>query len=329
MTSAAVILGAGFSYVAGLPLARDLLTCPVIVPSDQAAREWATLSSVFRRWQHENPEHGPEQFLAHLKDAVGSWDGVLWPAAVRRVAAALGLTAADVIPGRERYSNMVTRPYRCESHRLFWDFVLTSFRVTGVVTTNYDLLAERGLRHQPTVRPPIRPGCHYGGFPRPQYLHGSPQPFRAGMSQEPTVLRHGVPVYKIHGSLNWAHAAGGGLTMYSDSRPAFRLSSDCAIVPPVPEKTMPGWLADVWAGAETCLGASADWVVCGFSLPPYDGAVYELFHRAAVGAPKRIFLLDPSSAQIAHRYQAVAPSATVIPLAGLPQGIGQIEAITT
>ena len=43
----------------------------------------------------------------------------------------------------------------------------------AVITFNYDLLIERGLRHLQMRRG--RPGIYYGGFPRPQVLKGLAQ----------------------------------------------------------------------------------------------------------------------------------------------------------
>jgi hypothetical protein len=61
-------------------------------------------------------------------------------------------------------------------HNAFWELVLSHFALSAVVTTNYDLLAERGLRHRPMQRPK-RPGIHYGGLIRPKILKGTALPF--------------------------------------------------------------------------------------------------------------------------------------------------------
>ena len=75
-----------------------------------------------------------------------------------------------------RYSNRVNRPSGCAIHRQFWDTILVNAGDLAVVTTNYDLLIERTLRHRPMRRPPSS-GCFYGGLPRPQHLEGAAQPF--------------------------------------------------------------------------------------------------------------------------------------------------------
>ena len=75
-----------------------------------------------------------------------------------------------------------------------------------------------------------------------------------------------VPVYKLHGSLNWA-LSGETIIAYQDMRAVYRNGGDVAIVPPVPEKSVPVWLKTVWHQAEQALLKSDVWVVCGYSAP--------------------------------------------------------------
>ena len=46
----------------------------------------------------------------------------------------------------------------------FWDILFGVLTEVSVVTTNFDILAERGLRHVPRPRAK-RPGFHYGFGP--------------------------------------------------------------------------------------------------------------------------------------------------------------------
>jgi hypothetical protein len=152
-----VILGAGFSYVAGLPLAKDLFDCEFYVPSEAAERRFAAVLQSWRAWQSMHREHGPEQFLTEIyrSPKIGP---VPWSWATEMVAAILATPLPhDRGPFQIRYAGRITRPVNVPGHNTFWDVVLSRFGISAVVTTNYDLLAERGLRHRPMQRPK-RPG---------------------------------------------------------------------------------------------------------------------------------------------------------------------------
>ena len=227
------------------------------------------------------------------------------------------------IPVKPRYGGRITKSVRIAAHRAFWDVVLRRSQLRAVATTNYDLFAERGLRYRRFQRP-SRPGFFYGGIPQPQALQGLAQPWTVLDQQRTVILDGSVPLYKLHGSLNWANEQG-ALVMYQDMRPAFRRGSDALIVPPVAEKETPVWLSDVWTAAEECLAGCDTWIVCGYFLPNYDVALQELFTRAAAGGMLRsVYLLDPIAAPIAARWTNVAPTATLIPLPGLPDAVADL-----
>ena len=154
----AVILGAGFSAVAGVPLASHLLdhrpdvdrvTRKKIV--DRVVTRWET-------WRSQNSD-ATEEYLAELActnqrefhDAV--WFVGLTIALrmgrLRTVGANLEITKHNLnrtsVPELER----------------FWTILFRARTDVSVITTNFDILAERGLRHVPRPKVP-RPGFHYG-----------------------------------------------------------------------------------------------------------------------------------------------------------------------
>jgi hypothetical protein len=233
----------------------------------------------------------------------------------------------DVRSANPRYGTRLTQPSGCAAHVAFWTTVSSMFDDVAVVTTNYDLLVERSLRHRPMKRG-FGPGFYYGGLNRPQILKGTALPFTVTNPQRFVQLTGTVPVYKLHGSLNWARSST-GLELYQDMRPAFRRGGDAAIVPPIPEKEIPDWLNPVWEEAERTLSGTDCWIVCGYSLPNYDIAIGEMLKRASgsgIGA-ERIFILDPSSEDLGGRYRQVAPGADVCCFAGLPNGIRELRAV--
>jgi hypothetical protein len=169
------------------------------------------------------------------------------------------------------------------------------------------------------------PGCYYGGIAKPQLLRGTQLPWAyQGSNIE---LDGAVPVYKLHGSLNWSRA-GDRLELFQDLRPAFRGGGDAAIIPPVPEKEIPAWLRPVWHSAEEELARAAVWIVCGYSLPSYDVAITELLARAAVaGNLGRVVVLDPNASDVCCRYSAIVQNVQVIGVEGLPEGINKLRGL--
>ena len=328
MKSVCCIIGAGYSFVAGLPLARDLLTSDLAVVSKSAAQRFQWVWGDYARWQQGNPSRGPEEYLADLYRDPASWEPThpCFSWAVELVAVALATPRGrDVNSVSPRYGPCITWPSRCAIHTAFWATVRTAFDDVAAVTTNYGLLIERSLRHRPMMRG-FGPGFYYGGLIRPQVLKGTALPFTVTNPQRFVKLTGTIPVYKLHGSLNWARI-GSSLELYQDMRPAFRHGGDAAIVPPASDKQTPSWLRPVWEEAEKKLSDSDCWIVCGYSLPSYDVGIERTLKRAAkfktgIG---RIFILDPFSEHLRDKYQQVAPSAEIHCLSGLPKGIGDLR----
>ena len=81
-----------------------------------------------------------------------------------------------------------------------------------------------------------------------------------------------VPLCKLHGSLNW-YLSASGVMVLADCRPAYRSRDVSYIVAPAPEKAMPTALSSVWGEARSLLTMAEEWVVVGYSAPPYDTAI--------------------------------------------------------
>lgn len=179
--------------------------------------------------------------------------------------------------------------------------------LTGLVTTNYDMLAERVLRHRPMRRDP-EPGFYYGGLPRPQRAHGHLpwdrfDPHFAGKPGD-LELTGTVPVCKLHGSLNWERG-GNAIALFRDQRRAYSHGGTAAIIPPSAEKQAQAWLSPVWQAAEGVLNRSKTWIVVGYSLPDYDHAVRDLLHRASRGDVRSVILHDPVAEELAPAWHDV------------------------
>lgn len=321
MKAATCFVGAGYSFVAGLSLAKDLLSSNVAGFSKRARRSFSEVWSDFEQWQSENPAGYTEQYLLELYTQKRWWGKPHFAQAVELIGAVLA-TAQYNDSLITRYGVRITQPSKCEYHTDFWSMIASLFDDFAVITTNYDILIERALRHRPMKRV-FGPGCYYGGIIRPQVLKGTALPFSTQKPQRKIRLHGRIPVYKLHGSLNWSRTRN-ELALFQDMRPAFRKEGDAAIVPPVPEKDTPAWLKPVWRKAMQTLTESQFWIICGYSLPDYDVAIRTMLQEAVDPALEAIIILDPHSDSLKSQYSEIAPHTKILCLSGLPKGIQEL-----
>lgn len=327
MKNVACIIGAGYSFVGGLPLTYELFKIEPIIVSRQQWQNFNDVWGYYADWENENPYKKPEEFLTHLYSESSKRGVALFNMAVQLLAAVLA-TPRDINPNlvNPRYGERIIRPSRCQEHINFWKVIYENFILTSIITTNYDLLIERAIRHRPMQRG-FGPGFYYGGFVRPQILKGTALPFSVNNQQTLIELNGLLPIYKLHGSLTWA-LEDDNILMYQDMRPAFRLKNQAALIPPLQEKEVPSWLSAVWKEAENQLSNVESWIVCGYSLPAYDIAIRDLFIKAAkINNLKAIYILDPNSHDLKSNYQAIAPNVEIFCLDGLPQGVQDLHEV--
>src|SRR5712671_1156325 len=218
--SAACFLGAGYSFVAGVPLAKDLLRPNYVLALSEGSRKrFTAVLEHYEDWQQNHPTQYPEQYLGGLYTGSLGWNAPRWSWAVEYVSAVIASagTPPASLNRNPRYSNRVNRPFDCPTHYQFWNAILSVTNDVSVVTTNYDILVERVLRHRPMRRPPS-PGCFYGGLARPQILRGAAQPFSRWAPERTIEMTGTIPLFKLHGSLNWT-LDGRSVVAFQDMRP--------------------------------------------------------------------------------------------------------------
>ncbi len=345
------IVGAGYSAVAGDPLTSQLFRAPAIAASREASQRFHAVRRDFEAWTKDNPSRNAEEYLGDLysgKRYLPERGSAQFEWAVELIGATLATSSSDIPGVIGRYSARITRPSRCLPHAAFWRTVLETHDTVAVITTNYDFRIEQVLRHRPMKRP-LTPGFYYGGLPTPQILQGTALPFTVTNQQRYIELTGAIPLFKIHGSLNWSLDFGhlklseddrpgafnvshfvsdlpsDRLKLYQDMRPAFRHVGDAAIIPPLPFKHIPKWLSSVWEKSASAMSSSAMWIVCGYSLPPYDTSVTQMVQNAASNVT-RIYLMSPHSVDHRERWQSLVPKADITPLPGLPEGISNLRA---
>lgn len=331
MTPTSIFLGAGFSCVAGLPITRDFFDVDGLpqAASERAARNHEEVKTAWAVWKQQNPTGSAEEWLLELHRGETPLLGTTY---ARAMAFALARLVPKLRNTEEVYYHGITNSVECQAHRTFWQrFLKDKYNVRDVITTNYDILPEQGLRREYSPKRSL-PLFHYGGFPKYQVVRAivnvtaKTNEWGEKHSQSKVVLlQQRIRLYKLHGSLNWVYEPD-DFVIHEDVRGAFRSDHakwQTAVIPPVPEKEMPPWLANVWYYAERSLSASDNWIVCGYSMPPYDQAIRDMLHRAADRVGRLVvWLLDPDSEALKHRWLDICPRGTVVNcLPGLPEAV--------
>lgn len=334
-----LIAGAGWSAAAGLPLAGQLFD--VAGGSMDLSDSDRAVIATYEQWRSKHRESPSEQFIAyayggHAEHVVRSLPGssilsahgqlrldleggrilnrygASWPEVAAYLQRRLATPTVPTHPARTsrragdlRYRPALLRRTACPAQAAFWNHLLEDSIVRAVVTTNYDLTIEQtaGLRPNDI---PGSPGFHYAGIDNT--VHPVSSPFGRDRRADPSP-RGAIPLAKLHGSLNWRMAPQ-GIEVFADLRPAFGYGGQAAIVPPLPEKEVPYWLRPVWDRAAEELRAADEWVVVGYSLPPYDHEITALLTRCGRNV-RRIRIYDPCSQDVANRWSSLARRARV------------------
>ena len=323
MPNTALILGAGFSFAAGVPLTRDLFDCTDL-PLSKSDKDEAALEEVqraYRRWKVDHPEKNAEEWLAALAEAgIRSKDrlGTTWDNAIQFALRRL-VKLKNAHP--EPYYHGICTSFAHPTHARFWQFVTSNFDLKTIVTLNYDILIEQAL-HEGSSEHRTAPDCYYGGFAFNQIVMKMINV--AKRESVPMRLGHKYKLYKLHGSINWAWEHSTTMKVHDDVRAIFRRRGDYqpAIVAPVPEKDTPEFFLNIWREASVSLAEAETWIVCGYSMPDYDIALRDFFHKALGSKRLRhIFILDPYSQQLSSKWRIPGSTAEITCLPGLPHAL--------
>lgn len=314
-----IFLGAGFSALGGVPLASQLFD---IQPYADTVSRVNLLENVQYGWRNWHARTGgtPEQYLAHLeKNAFQKqWHDAVWYVAL---AVTLRMPRVKIVPvSFKRIKRVIGHTLVNTSgvalHESFWKAVFCQTRDVSVLTTNYDILIERGLRLVPRPTLP-RPGFYYGESPERHQLEGRGYP--GFFSSKPPETKGTVPLFKLHGSVSWA-LSGDEIVKYRDCRPAIR--GDAAIIAPTREKDVSSAFQAIWNQAAKALAQSDVWIVVGYSFPEYDEAINELFYSNAFHQP-RIHILNPDP-NVAYQARTLFPRSKIHVHGGLPDSFGDL-----
>ena len=272
-----ILFGAGFSkWALDLPLANQLFDFQIIPFGIREATKLVRVKRTKNNWDIKNPNELVEKFIA---DALTRQDInkeiVLWYI-VRRLSEPFIWHDKYVFRVR-RHVLMIDekRKLAIEGVRKAQSFIssfIAAKQISGIITTNYDLLIEYSLGTK---------GYNYG-------VHGQKLTGRGAYPisqwQKPVILSGNISIAKIHGSLSWDENG-----YYTDGRRGLR--GNALIVAPTPEKEPSELLKFHWELANQILNRSTDLIVFGFAFNPYDAAVLNLLQSAGQNL-RRVLLID-------------------------------------
>lgn len=305
MSPVALFLGAGFSVCWGLPVTKDLLP-----PVKDA---WEKIIKGFPARHRKVAERVREHWIEHhvrCSDSVDEFARMLQTdELVRRSLTlddlaqflAIRLAVEQSTEREFRRSRQFTRHHIRRQRKIDPSYSavtegLSGSQLTGIVTTNYDLVIEKILGPRPCGR--------LGGF-----NYGDPEQPVIGSHQlstqdwyKVTTITGAVPLLKLHGSLNWAYSDTQPVDVYVDCKPSLRQLRPL-VVPPRANSFDNHFLEQVRQRASEVLKAAEVWVFCGYSLPPYDADVSSLLRSSGTNL-RRVVIFDPNAVAVKRGIQA-------------------------
>lgn len=271
-----LLAGAGFSkWAAGLPLARELFDFGIEPFGVRERAQLNHINNLKNLWDAENPNGLAEEFVSYaLGRDPRSAAAVRWYV-VRRLSEPYIWQESHV--GRwRRHVLMVDehRKWERPGVKVVRAFIerLGQACLSGIVTTNYDLLIEYALGTA---------GFNYGSLGERLYGRG---PYPVSQWKNPVLVRGKLPIAKVHGSISWDEEG-----RYTDGRRG--ISGNALIVAPGPGKIAPTSLARDWELAAGLLRAAKRLLVFGFAFNPYDQALLEHLELHG-GAIEEVLVID-------------------------------------
>jgi hypothetical protein len=320
MGKTTIFLGAGFSKSAGIPLTSELFDEIPYSPNDNSIK-YKLVVDAWEKSGQKNIESWLKEKYYNKDEGVDFQDIVDFILArVVRIPKKYGKNGA--------YYYGISTSIPEIAHREFWYKIRNKFEINAIITTNFDIIIEQGLRnvYSDTSNERHAPLCKYGGFPS-SFEQKIKIITNVATGNKPATFREeimeGIELYKLHGSLNWVeepHA----LKIHDDVRAVFRKKRGPwkpLIIPPLEEKDRPVWAYETWNYSEKRLMESDTWFICGYSFPEYDESVCNLFSRASMGKGNlKVLISDPNSAVIIKRLKTILKCKNeIIPLDGLPK----------
>lgn len=252
-----LLFGAGFSnWSANLPVAKDLFDYKILIDSIREEDKLKQVRNLKELWDKDYPDRNVERFLQYSSSLnQRDQEVVIWYI-VRRL--------TEPFIWRDKWGRRVLmideyRRFEIEGVTKASAFLKKCTRrsISGIITTNYDMLLEYSLGTK---------GFNYGIIN--EFLVGRGA-YPVSTWNRRIELTGNIPLAKIHGSVNWDN-----YTHYTDGRRG--LTGLAKIVPPLPNKQISPDLEHEWQLAKDILNKSDRLLIFGFAFNGYDEAVTDL-----------------------------------------------------
>jgi len=251
--------GAGFSkWAVGLPTARDLFDFKIKI-NKRETKKLALLVDAKKNWNLQHPGGQAEEFIDFMINSEKKEDLVTWY--IERRLADPFIWEENRAFRQYRHVLMIdeNRKYSVNGIRKTKNFLnfLSGSALTGIITTNYDMVIEYALGTK---------GFNYGQKYQP--LHGR-GPYPVSTFQKPVIVSGNLPLVKLHGSISLTEHG-----YCSDGRGG--ITGKALIIPPTRNKHFRDQVAFEWDLAREIIQKSERIIFFGFAFNPYDQDINEL-----------------------------------------------------
>ena len=301
-----LLLGAGFSkWAINLPVASQLFDFNIKMFGPRENKKLLNLKKLKLEWDQSNPGKFAEEFIADaLTYQNEDKELVLWYI-VRRLSEPFIWTEFHSQRFR-RHTLMINENRKLKIPGIIktQDFLKIFYNksLSGILTTNYDLLVEYALG---TNR------FNYGIINQELVGRGA---YPLANWNKPVLLSGTVPFAKIHGSVSWDKEK-----YYTDGRGG--ITGKALIVAPSPNKQLAKSLPNPYELSKKILMNSTQIVVFGFAFNQYDKEILDLLREYGTNIDSVLLINIVSQTTIA---QNIWPSANITFSSPPPDGLSAI-----
>ena len=288
-----VFFGAGFSkWACDLPTAPGLFDFNITIWGVKEQPKLDQIKLIKERWDTRNPTGTSEEFIKQLIESSPSEKKLVTWYIARRLTDPLiwytpyGRRSVLSIDDKRIVSfGGVTKA------KSFIDSIISP-NLSGILTTNYDLLIEYSLGTE---------NFNYGT--RFQELHGKGRyPFTTYRTG-PVQARGNLTLVKLHGSVSFTEKG-----YCTDGRGG--ITGKALFIPPTQNKQILDFIAPEWESAKNILKKSENIVFFGFAFNQYDQNILNLF-KETNGWMKKIILINTNS-RVIQFAQMIWPNAEIV-----------------
>jgi len=288
-----VFFGAGFSkWASGLPTAPGLFDFKIRIWGVREQRKLNQIKHIKTIWDVTNPNGTSEEFIKQLIESSPEENKLItWYVARRLTDPFIWYTDYGRRSVLSIDDKRIISFKGVTKAKSFIDSIAGP-DLTGILTTNYDLLIEYSLGTD---------NFNYGT--RFQELHGKGRyPFTTYRTG-PVQAKGNITLIKLHGSISLTDKG-----YCTDGRGG--ITGKARFIPPTQNKQILDFIAPEWENAKIILKKSASIVFFGFAFNQYDQNILDLFQETESWI-KKIVLINTNT-RVVPFAQKIWPNAEIL-----------------